>query len=106
MKKWHISPPAFLVAFCCTYAGLLAKNWPLFLYYPLHGDFFWGHQLAKGIGPAMAWYGLMASAGLVALGVSICVPPRLSAALFRNYLWIFPIAAMLIAVFVLRRLFF
>jgi hypothetical protein len=105
LNRLHISPAAFLAVFCCTYAFVFAENWPLFLYYPLHGDFFWGHQIRKGIGPAMAWYGLMADAGIVALLVSICVPARFSVSLFRNYLAIFPIAAMLVAAFLLRRLF-
>jgi hypothetical protein len=48
---------------------------------------------------------LMADAGIVALLVSICVPARFSVSLFRNYLAIFPIAAMLVAAFLLRRLF-
>lgn len=105
MNKLHISPAAFLVAFCCTYAFVFAENWPLFLYYPLHGDFFWGHQARSGMGPAMAWYGLMADAGIAALLVSICVPAALSVSLFRNYLWIFPIATMLVVGFLLRRFF-
>lgn len=105
MNKLHISPAAFLVVFCCTYACVFAANWPLFLYYPLHGEFFWGHQVRPGIGPAMAWYGLMANAAIAALVLSICVPARLSVALLRNYLWTFPIATMLVAVFLLRRFF-
>lgn len=102
--KLRISPIAFMLAFCCTYAFVFAKNWPLFLYYPLHGDFNWGFRLTKGIGPAIAWYGLMADAGIVAAVAAVCIPSRAFNAL-RNFLWIFPIGAMLVAVFLLRRLF-
>ena len=106
MNRLWISPIAFTVAFSCTYAFTFAKNWPLFLYYPLHHDFSWGYQVTKGMGPAMAWYGLMADAGFVALMVSIRITPRLACTWSRNYLSIFPIGAMLVAAFLLRRLFF
>jgi len=46
----------------------------------------------------------MADAGIAALVVSICVPARFSASLFRNYLVIFPIAAMVAVAFLLRHL--
>ena len=49
---------AFSAAFCCAYVWALATNHPLFLYYPLHGDFRWGMQplltSAQASGPAMA----------------------------------------------------
>jgi hypothetical protein len=105
LNKLRVSPAAFLAVFCCIYVFVFIENWPLFLYYPLHGDFYWGHQIRRGIGPAMAWYGLMADAGIAALVVSICLPERLSVSLFRNYLVIFPIAAMAAMAFLLRRMF-
>jgi hypothetical protein len=80
-------------------------NRPLFIYYPLHGNFTWGHQMLNGLGPAMAWYGLMANAGIGASLVALIVPDRLIDKALRNYLWLFPCAAMAICVFLLRRLF-
>jgi hypothetical protein len=106
LNKLHVSPAAFLAVFCCIYVFVFVENWPLFLYYPLHGDFYWGHQIRHGIGPAMAWYGLMADAGIAALVVSICVPARFFVSLFRNYMVICPIAAMVVVAFLLRHLFF
>ena len=61
--------------------------------------------VVSGRGPAMAWYGLMADAALVALAVSICIPSRWSGSLFRRYVTLFPIGAMLVTVYMLRRLF-
>jgi hypothetical protein len=78
---------------------------PLFRYYPLHGDFSWGQQALRGVGPAMAWYGLMANAGIAATVLAICIPDRATDRLLRNYLWLFPCAAMLVCVFLLRKLF-
>jgi len=105
MKRLPISPAAFMIGFCCTYVFVFAKNWPLFLYYPLHREFSWGNQVTRGIGPAMAWYGLMADAGIVALLAAICAPARLFDSSFRNYLWIFPVGAMMVTIFLLRHFF-
>jgi hypothetical protein len=100
----RFSPSVFAVAFCCAYIYVFAANEPLFLYYPLHGQFTWGHQLLKGSGPAMAWYGLMASAGIVSTVLALVIPERAIGRL-RGYLWLFPCAAMLASVFLLRKLF-
>jgi hypothetical protein len=106
MKILRFSPVIFIVAFSCAYGAVFALNKPLFFYYPLHGDFSWGSKVTTGIGPAMAWYGLMASAGIIALLVSICIPDRAAERVVRGYLWVFPCAAMLTCVFLLRHLLF
>jgi hypothetical protein len=101
----RFSPAAFLIGFCCTYALVFAENWPLFLYYPLHANFNWGPQVQKGIGPAMAWYGLMANAGIVGCLAAVAVPSRVLDTLFRGYLWLFPAGTMLLTIFLLRHFF-
>jgi hypothetical protein len=103
--KLRFAPSTFLVAFCCTYILVFALDWPLFRYYPLHGNLSWGKQALKGIGPAMAWYGLLANAGIAATLLAICVPDRATDRLLRNYLWLFPCGAMLACLFLLRKFF-
>jgi hypothetical protein len=105
MRKVAFAPAAFAAAFCCAYILLFAMNWPLFLYYPLHGDFTWGPQALKGVGPAMAWYGLMAGAGIIAAFVAVIVPDRIADRALRNYVWLFPCVAMFACIFLLRRFF-
>ena len=105
MSTPRFAPTTFAIVFCCTYAAVFAMNSPLFLYYPLHGDFRWGMHPLTGAGPAMAWYGLMAKAAIVAGVAAICIPERWSSRLFRNWVWLFPIATMLVCVFLLRQLF-
>jgi hypothetical protein len=117
MSKPRFAPAVFMVAFCFAYACVFAMNWPLFSYYPLHGQFTWGHHVLQGVpagdvtaaaapvGPAMAWYGLMASAGIAAALVALIVPDRAIDRVLRNYLWLFPCAAMLTCVFLLRHFF-
>jgi hypothetical protein len=105
MNGSRFPAPAFTVAFCCTYVVVFVKNWPLFLYYPLHGDLTWGWQVMNGAGPAMVWYGFMADAIIVGLAAALCVPRSALDGRLRNYLWLFPCAAMLICVYLVRQLF-
>ena len=98
---------AFSAAFCVAYVWAVATNHPLFLYYPLHGDFRWGMQplpSSETNGPAMAWYGIMATAGIAAALSALCAPRGLSRAL-ASYQWLFPLGAMLVCAFLVRGLF-
>jgi len=97
----------FSATFCCVYVWAVASNRPLFLYYPLHGDLRWGIQPLlsfEASGPAISWYGIMATAAIVATAAAICVPRRLGGML-APYIWLFPLGAMLGCAFLLRRFF-
>jgi len=97
----------FSAAFCCAYLWALWTPHPLFLYYPLHGDFRWGMQpllSSQTSGPAMTWYGIVATAALIAALAAACIPRRVSGTL-APYLWLFPLGAMLGCAFLLRRAF-
>ena len=103
--KLRISRVAFAIAYCTSYIVVLAMDWPLFRYYPLTGEFSWGWHHVAGSGPAMAWYGLMANAGMAALVCAAISRDHTLAAVLRNYLWLFPCAAMLGCVFLMRQFF-
>ncbi len=103
--KSRFSAGNFLVAFCVLYAVVFALDFPLFRYYPLHGGFSWGKPVLKGAGPAITWYGLMANSGLGAFALAIVIPDHVLARRLRNFLWLFPIATMLVCAFLLRQLF-
>ena len=105
MSSLRFSPAVFLIAFCCAYAVVFALDLPLFRYYPLQGEFAWGHVALPDAGPLMAWYGLLASAGIVAAVPAVLVPERIGERLLRGYLWLFPGALMLVCMFLLRRFF-
>jgi hypothetical protein len=101
--KPRFGPITFMVVFCCVYAVAFWMNKPLFLYYPQLGDFHWGPTPIKGaVGPSMAWYGLMADAGIAAIILAFLVPDQLLDRFLRNYLWLFPCGAMLVCVYLLR----
>jgi len=106
MSRFKFAAAPFLILYCSAYACVFANNWPLFTYYPLVREFTWGPTALSGKGPAMGWYGLIATAGIFAGIVTILIPPRLSERLAGNHLWVFPVASMLVSVFLLRRFLF
>jgi|HigsolmetaAR202D_1030399.scaffolds.fasta_scaffold79593_1 hypothetical protein len=99
----RISPVVFALVYCIVYAVVLAFDWPLFNYYPQVGEFTWGWTpKLEGAGPAMTWYGLMATAGAVALLAALILRDKVVAAALRNWLWLFPLGAMLACVYFMR----
>lgn len=99
----RISPVAFALAYCVAYTVVLALDWPLFNYYPQVGEFTWGWDSPlENAGPSMAWYGLMASAGGIALVCAVIIRDRVAATALRNALWLFPLGAMLACVYLMR----
>jgi hypothetical protein len=104
--KLRFAPITFTVVFCTVYALAFWTKNPLFLYYPQNGDFHWGSTLMKNaVGPAITWYGLMADAGIVAFIMAFLIPNQVLDKVLRNYLWLFPCAAMLVCVYLVRQFF-
>jgi hypothetical protein len=74
----------------------------LFLYYPLNGDVRWAWQATLGPetnGPAMAWYGIVATSVVIAILSAVGTPRSIAKAL-GPHVWIFPIGAMLVCAMV------
>jgi hypothetical protein len=93
----------FTIVYCVVYSIVLALDWPLFKYYPQTGAFTWGWTAhLENSGPSMAWYGLMATAGGIALAGALFVRDHVIAAAMRNYLWLFPLGALVISVYLMR----
>ena len=105
MTATRFSAATFTVAFCIAYVVVFAMNLPLFLYWPLHGDWTWGGAELQSAGPAMAWYGLMANAAVAAVLAAFIVPDALAVRLLGNRVWLFPVAAMGACLFLLRQFF-
>jgi hypothetical protein len=103
--KLRFSPITFTVIFCCAYVLAFWFSRPLFVYYPLHGDFTWGSTIMKNAGPGITWYGLMSDALISASILALMIPDNVLDRLFRNYLWLFPCAAMVTCAYLLRNFF-
>jgi hypothetical protein len=100
--KLRFSPIVFMLAYCLVYTAALLWDLPAFLYYPLGGHFSWGPTVVEGLGPAMAWYGILAEAALIAAILAVIVPDRWFADRMQNVLWTVPVAAMLICTYLMR----
>ena len=68
----RFSPVVFSIGYCCGYALEFRWNLPLFRYYPVPHQWAWGatDEIVRP-GPPIVWYGLVASASLVAAAASI-----------------------------------
>lgn len=98
----RFSATVFSLAYCVGYGAAFALDAPLFLYYPIEGRLAWAWAPFASAGPSMAWYGLMASATLVAVPLALAVPQRRAMAALRNLLWLVPVGALLACAWLLR----
>lgn len=105
MNRPKFAPTTFAVAYACAYVLVLAMHLPLFLYYPLNGQFVWGREEIGGVGPSMAWYGLMASAAIIGVLAALIVSDGLLNKVLRNYLWPLPVAAIVGCTYLMRHFF-
>jgi hypothetical protein len=99
---------AYTTAFAGLYALALVKDLALITVYPTLGIFVWGtwhsQDAAPSLGgvPAMYWYGWTTTAGLGALVLSVVaavLPRRWTPLVSPAWLWIVPVAAMIVCVY-------
>lgn len=104
--KPKVSPAAFSIAFCVGYMGLFALNKPPFLYFPVVHLWAWrAAAVPAHPGPAIAWYGLLVGAGVIAGLASLVVRDRWLMSSNRGWLWVWPTAAVTGCVILLRAFF-
>ncbi len=102
MKSDVVSPGAFSVVYSLAYLGVLSIDAALFRYYPQVGEWTWGWKPLADAGPGMAWYGLMASAVLVALPVAASWRSIQLRTPLRRFAWVPGVLAMLGCVYLMR----
>jgi len=94
----------FAVVYAVTYAVAVWKNYALFTYHPALNEFGLGVQKAKE-GPAMYWYGWMATSAIVGggAGLAACLlPEQIARRLWPGLAWLVPLCAMLFFAWLLR----
>jgi hypothetical protein len=103
--------PVFFIIFAATYPILYViafqKNYALFTYHPALAEFGWGAQAPKD-GPAMYFYGWMATAAIAAFVLAIImglVPRSVSERLSPNWAWLAPLAVLVAFPWLLRSYF-
>jgi hypothetical protein len=100
MTEPRASFPAFAIVFAVVYAIAylvsVESNHALFTYHPAIKEFGLGVQKAKD-GPAMYWFGWMATSGIVAFGagaVAAFLPGPVTRRLWPGLTWVVALAAM------------
>ncbi|HEY2986211.1 MAG TPA: hypothetical protein VGL11_00690 [Candidatus Binatia bacterium] len=104
--------PVFAITFAAAYAILYVAsveyNWALFTYHPALEEFGWFVEKPKE-GPAMYWYGWLATSVLGALaiaGVASRLPAGWAQRVWPGLSWVVPVAVMLVFGYLLRGYFF
>ena len=100
--------PVFAVVFAVVYAVVyvlaVENNYALFTYHPADNAF--GPLVEPpGAGPAMYWYGWIATAGISALVLGLiacCIPGDATKRLWSGLSWAIPVGMMLVVTYLLR----
>lgn len=103
-RSFPVFAIVFAVAYAVAYAVSVHNNYALFTYHPALNEFGVGVQKPKD-GPAMYWYGWLATAGIVAsvAGLLACyLPQRLTSRLRPSFSWAVPLAVMVFFAYLLR----
>ena len=98
----------FAAAYAIVYFIAVKNNYALFTYHPSLAEFGWGVQPPKD-GPAMYWYGWMATAGIAAslsALIASAVPQRIAEKIAPCWAWGVPLAVIVVIVWMLRGYFF
>ncbi|HVM99153.1 MAG TPA: hypothetical protein VMT68_02980 [Caulobacteraceae bacterium] len=101
VTRYGVFAVTFGVIFAVAYLLVMSKGWQLFTYYPLTGEWTPLSQSATGpsAGPAMKWYGYVATSALVACatGLLVCLLPQkpLTRLWWAGLIWLVPMLAMM-----------
>ncbi len=99
--------PVFSIAFAVLYVLAMENNWALFTYLARAREFHWlvATPPTPRAGPAMYWYGWLATSALgaaIVAAAAYVIRTERAARLWRVLSWAVPLAALLALVFILR----
>lgn len=97
----------FAVAFATLYLLSVENNWALFSYHPALGEFGFLVQKPKD-GPAMYWYGWLATSALGAVviaAIAAYLPIHATNRVWGSLAWAVPLATMFAFAYILRGFF-
>jgi hypothetical protein len=98
---------AFALAYAITYVISVLNNYALFTYHPAIGEFGAGVQKGRD-GPAMYWFGWLATSGIVACAagaVAAVLPESATRRLAPGLIWVVALIAMAVLAYDLRQFF-
>jgi hypothetical protein len=91
MTGRFLSARVFTLMFGLGYAVAVYGNYPLFRYYPLVRRFSLHDIASRSLGPAITWYGWIATAAVVAVIVAAVIPKRVGDRIPAAAFWIVPV---------------
>jgi hypothetical protein len=94
----------FTVAYALAYVIAVWQNYALFTYHPVPGTLAFGVEKPLD-GPAMYWFGWMATAGIAAIAacaLACIVPARLASRLWSGWSWLAPLGVLIFFAYLLR----
>lgn len=97
----------FAVVFAVVYVVAVLNNYALFTYHPAIGEFGAGVQKGRD-GPAMYWFGWMATSGIVAGvagAIAAWLPESVTRRLWPGLIWLVALVAMAVFAYDLRQFF-
>lgn len=86
-----LSARAFTLFFGIGYALTIYFNWPLFRYYPLINRFTLADLPGREQGPAMSWYGWIATAAIIGAVAALVIPKRFADRIWVGVFWLVPL---------------
>jgi len=106
-RRFPVFAIVFGIVFAVVYVIAVEKNYALFTYHPAVNAFGAGVQEAKD-GPAMYWYGWLATAGIaasIAGALASFLPESLTRRLWPGWAWVIAVAVMAAFAWILRNFF-
>lgn len=106
-RSFNVFAIAFAVVFSIVYLIAVENNFALFTYHPALGEFGGGVQPARE-GPAMYWYGWLATSGIAASVAGVLaslLPESLTRRLWPGWTWIAAAGVMAAFCYLLRNFF-
>lgn len=94
----------FSILFGVAYSTCFYMEWALFRYYPETNAFYW--KMHPQDGPAILWYGWVASALLVSGALALIVPRRLAEQVSNDMVWMVTVALVVVILIYERQWFF
>lgn len=106
-RSFGVFATAFAVVFALAYVIAVENNYALFTYHPAIGQFGGGVQPARE-GPAMYWFGWLATSGLAASVAGVLasfLPESLTRKLWSGWTWVVAAGVMVAFCYFLRNFF-
>lgn len=106
-RSFPVFAIVFAIVFALVYVIAVEMNYALFTYHPAVGEFGVGVQQPKD-GPAMYWYGWLATAGIAAFIAGVAaswLPASLVKRLWSGWTWVIPVGVMVAFCYLLRNFF-